>query len=188
MRMATSSSPFGSVHGVLHSTPFQIAGNLTVLLAIVFWLGLAYWMFRDARRRIADPWLVGISALVGVVVPYLGAVIYLLFRPPETLAEVRARELEVRALEERLVRPRERCPVCHAESEPGYVVCPVCTTRLREPCRQCDAALEPLWQMCPYCATPVTAPPALEPVADDLDAALTRESGRSRTRSTRPAA
>ncbi len=180
---------FGTVHGALTSTPFQIAGNLTVVLAIVFWLGLAYWMVRDARRRIKDPWLIGSAALLGIAVPYLGAVIYLLVRPPETIAEAHARELEVRALAERLNGRDERCPVCRTGTEPTFLVCPVCTTQLRQPCRTCDAALEPLWQMCPYCATP-TAPPTLEPVVEDLDAALTRETipRRRRKPSTRPAA
>ncbi len=177
------------MHGALTSTPFQIAGNLTVVLAIVFWLGLAYWMVRDARRRIKDPWLVASAGLLGVAIPYLGAVIYLLVRPPETLAEAHARELEIRALAERLNGRDARCPVCHAETEPNYLVCPVCTTALRQPCRSCEAALDPLWQVCPYCATP-TAAPMLEPVADDLDAALARESipRRRRTSSPRPAA
>jgi len=177
------------VHSALHSTPFQIAANLTVPLAIVFWLGLAYWIYRDARRRLTDPWLLGSAALLGVAVPYLGAVIYLILRPPETLADAHARELEVRALAQRLNRAEERCPVCHAETEPNYRVCPVCTTQLRRPCRSCDAALDPLWQMCPYCATP-TAAPTLEPVADDLNTALSREAAprRRRTPSTRTTA
>ena len=177
------------MHGALTSTPFQIAGNLTVVLAIVFWLGLAYWMVRDARRRIKDPWLIGSAAVLGVVVPYLGAVIYLLVRPPETIAEARVRELEVRTLAERLTGRDERCPVCRTETEPTFLVCPVCTTQLRQPCRTCDAALEPLWQVCPYCATP-SAPTVLEPVVEDLDTALTRESNprRRRSSSARPAA
>jgi Double zinc ribbon len=187
--MTTLSSAFGSVHSALHSTPFVIAGNLTVFLAIVFWLGLAFWIFRDSRRRLRDPWLVGIATLLGLVVPYLGALIYLLFRPPETLAEVRARELEVRALAEHIGDRDERCPVCRTRTEPGFLVCPVCATRLRQPCVQCGVPLDPLWQICPYCATPATSPPALEPVAEDLDAALAREpAARHRRASSRSAA
>lgn len=97
------------MHSALH-----IAGNLTVFLAVVFWLGLAYWMYRDASRRLTDPWLVGSAGLLGVAVPYLGALIYLLVRPPETLAEAHARDLEVQALSQRLNRRDEHCPVCHA--------------------------------------------------------------------------
>ena len=177
------------MHGALESTPFQIAGNLTVVVAIVFWVGLAYWMYRDASRRLTDPWLVGSAALLGIAVPYLGAVVYLLVRPPETLAEAHARDLEVRALAERVSGRDDRCPVCRTDTEPNFLVCPVCTTQLRQPCRTCDAALDPLWQACPYCATP-TGGPTLEPVADDLDSALARETvpRRRRKPSARPAA
>jgi len=177
-----------SVHSALSSTPFQIAGNLGVFLAIVFWLGLAYWIYRDARRRIHDPWLIGSAGLLGIVVPYLGAAIYVLVRPPETLADAHVRELEVRTLALRLNRTSDRCHVCHAETESNYLVCPVCTTQLRQACQSCNAALDPLWQLCPYCTTP-TAAPTLEPVADDLDAALARETTpRRRRTSPRPAA
>lgn len=178
---------FALVHSILH-----LVGNLTVFVAAVFWLGLAYWMYRDARRRITDPWLTGSAALLGLVIPFLGALIYLLVRPPETLADAHARELEVLALGQRLNRRDDHCPVCHADTEPNYLVCPVCTTQLRQACRGCEQALDPLWQVCPYCAMP-TAAPALEPVADDLDAALARETTpatprRRRAPSPRPAA
>src|SRR5258708_2292014 len=54
-----ATSAFGSVHGVLHSTAFVAFRSVVLGLAIVFWLGLAYWTYRDARRRVDDPWLVG---------------------------------------------------------------------------------------------------------------------------------
>jgi Double zinc ribbon len=171
-------SAFGSIHDVLHSTAFSVAGNLVVLFAVVLWLGLGFRVLRDARRRIDDGWLVALSALLGFGVPYVGPVVYMLFRPPETLADMRAREIEMRALRERLSHSDPHCPVCLTETEPEYLVCPVCTTRLREPCRQCEAPLEPLWQACPYCATPVTAGTRngdLTPYAADLDAALSAE-------------
>lgn len=161
------------LHDVFHSTAFDVSRNLVLFFVAVFWLGLAYWVNRDARRRIADSWLVGTATLVGLV-PFIGPLIYLLFRPPETLADVRAREIEVRALETRLLaKPKPQCPVCRTAVESSYLVCPVCTTTLKEPCVACKAPLEPLWQACPYCATPVGA--KLEPVAIDLDAALTAE-------------
>jgi double zinc ribbon protein len=155
---------FGSVHGALHSTAFAVAVDVVLLLAAVFWIGIAYWVYRDARRRVHDPLLVATAAALALAVPYVGAVVYLLFRPPETLEDVRAREIEVRALEERFARRADQCPVCRVVVEPSFLVCPVCTTQLKQPCARCAAPLEPLWQMCPYCATPVSAA-ALEPLA-----------------------
>lgn len=142
---------------------------VAVALAIVFWLALAYWVNRDAHRRVDDPFLVTGATLLGLFPPYLGPVIYLLFRPAEPLADVRARRAEMRALEQQLARTRPSCPQCSAPVDADYLACPVCATRLRQPCVRCDAPLEPLWQMCPYCASP------MEPSALDLDAALTAE-------------
>jgi|SRR5581483_8105761 len=159
---------FGSAHAIFHSTWFVVARDVLVAALVVVWLGLAYRTYRDARRRIDDGWLVGTSTLLGLV-PVVGPLVYLLFRPPETLEEAHARRVEVRALEARLTERRPHCPVCRSPVEAAYVVCPVCTTQLKHPCVACKAPLEPLWQACPYCATPVGAAVA------DLEAALTAE-------------
>ncbi len=153
---------------VLHSTAFEVLRNLGLFLVVVFWLGLAFWVYRDARRRLDDSWLVATATAVGLV-PFVGPLVYLLFRPPETIAEVRTRDVELRALEARLLRAAPACPVCRSAVEASYLVCPVCTTQLKQPCTSCSAPLEPLWQACPFCATPVGATVA------DLDAALSAE-------------
>ena len=127
---------------------------IVVLVAAIFWLASVFWTYKDARRRIEDPWLVGIATLVGLV-PYLGPLVYMLFRPPEFIEDVRERELEIKAMEERLSHGMERCPVCRAEVNSSFLVCPVCTTRLRQACATCRAPLEALWQVCPYCETPI---------------------------------
>lgn len=168
-----AASAFGSVHNLLHSTAFNLARNFMLFLAVVFWLGLAYWVYRDARRRVDDPWLVGTATLLALVVPYVGPVIYLLFRPAEILDEVRERELGVQALEASLGHHAQHCPVCRADTDAAFLVCPVCTTRLKQRCRSCSAALDASWQACPYCATLVGSEPEL--VTPDLDAALTAE-------------
>jgi double zinc ribbon protein len=165
-------SAFTSLHDLFHSTAFVIARNAAIALAVVFWLGLAYWVHRDARRRIGDPFLVFLATLVGLAPPYIGPVVYLLFRPAETLDDVRTRRVELQALEQQLARSRPACPVCSSSVDPDFVACPVCTTMLRQPCAACKAPLEPLWQICPYC----TAPVELSQV--DLDAALTAETKR----------
>ena len=38
--------------------------NLGIGLVVVLWLASAYWTFKDARRRIDEPWLVGLATLV----------------------------------------------------------------------------------------------------------------------------
>ena len=128
--------------------------TLLVLLAGVFWLASAFWTFKDARRRIDDPWLVVLATLLGLV-PYIGPLVYMLFRPPEYLDDVRERELEIKAMEERLSRRASYCPVCRTEVDSSFLVCPICTTKLRQACVTCRAPLEALWQVCPYCETPI---------------------------------
>ena len=125
--------------------------NLGIGLVVVLWLATAYWTFKDARRRIEDPWLVGLATLVGLFPPFLGPIIYMFFRPPEYIQDARERDLEIKAMEERLSQLDQRCPVC--------------TTRLRSACPSCGQPLESLWQVCPYCATDI--PPGL-PSLEDL--------------------
>jgi hypothetical protein len=124
------------------------------LVAVVFWLALAYWTYKDARRRIENPWLLGLATVLGLV-PILGTLVYMLFRPPEYLEDVRERELEIKAMEARLGQRPQRCPVCRSTIESSFLVCPVCTTRLKQACSNCRAPLEALWQVCPFCETPI---------------------------------
>jgi Double zinc ribbon len=150
------------VSDFLDSDAFQIGRNLTIFLLAVFWLAVGYWVFKDARRRIEDPWLVAIATILGLFPPFVGAVIYMLFRPPEYLDDVRERDLEIKAMEQRLARRDLHCPVCRAEVDPSFLVCPVCTTKLKQACVKCKAPLEALWQICPYCETRVETPAAIE--------------------------
>ena len=150
---------FGALHDLFGSGRGPVFRNLAIFLLVVFWLAVGYWVFKDARRRIEDPWLVGAATLLGLVPPFIGALIYMLFRPPEYLEDVRERELEIKAMEESLGRGgQQHCPVCRAEIDENFLVCPVCTTRLRQSCVSCKAPLEPLWQVCPYCETPIASP------------------------------
>jgi RNA polymerase subunit RPABC4/transcription elongation factor Spt4 len=148
-------STFSGVHDFFSSGTWLVVRNLLLFFVVVFWLAVAYWVYKDARRRIDDPWLVAMSVILGLVPPFLGALVYMLFRPPEYLEDVHERELEIKAMEERLARRDLHCPVCRADVGPDYLVCPVCTTKLKQACANCKAPLEALWQICPYCETPV---------------------------------
>jgi hypothetical protein len=160
---------FAAAATLIASSTVDVARNVAILLGVVFWLATVYWVYKDARRRIEDPWLVGMATVLGAIPPFLGPLIYMLFRPPEYLDDVRERELEMLAMEERLAEHDLRCPVCRGPVEASFLVCPVCTTRLKQACTECAAPLEPIWQVCPYCATPVppgvvTGEDVLQPV------------------------
>jgi hypothetical protein len=162
---------------LIASSTVDVARNVGILLGVVFWLATVYWVYKDARRRIDDPWLVAMATVLGAIPPFLGPLIYMLFRPPEYLEDVRERELEMAAIEERLAEHDLRCPVCRGAVEASFLVCPVCTTRLKQACTECAAPLEPIWQVCPYCATPV--PPGVVTGEDVLQPIRPRRSRRS---------
>jgi RNA polymerase subunit RPABC4/transcription elongation factor Spt4 len=147
-------SAFGSVHDFFHSSTWYVIRNLGLLVVVIFWVASVYWVFKDARRRIGDPLLVWVATALGLV-PFVGPLIYMLFRPPEYLEDVRERELEIKAMEKRLGGRDLRCPVCRAEIEEDFLICPVCTTKLRQACVTCNRPLEAQWQVCPYCETPI---------------------------------
>ncbi len=171
-------------HDFFQSDTWLVIRNLTFFFLAVFWLAVAYWVYKDARRRIGDPWLVAMATVLGLVPPFLGALVYMLFRPPEYLEDVRERELEIQAMEQRLRNRDLQCPVCRAEVDPSFLVCPVCTTKLKQACPSCKAPLEPLWHVCPYCETPIDRRPAVDiapTVEVPLEEAPRTTGGRART-------
>jgi len=166
---------FGGVNDFFDSDTWFLIRNLSLFFLFVFWLAVAYWVYKDARRRIEDPWLVAMATVLGLMPPFLGAIIYMFFRPPEYLADVRERELEIRAMEERLGRRDLVCPVCRADVDPSFLVCPVCTTKLKQACVSCKAPLEAVWQICPYCETPVDSATTVRPAVDSWETEPTRQ-------------
>jgi len=160
-----TASAFSNVHDFFHSSTWYVIRNLAVFFVIVFWIATIYWVYKDARRRIDDGLIVFVATLVGVV-PFVGPLVYMLFRPPEYLEDVRERDLEIRAMETRLGSSNVNCPVCRAPVDEDYLVCPVCTTRLRQSCTGCGRPLEAPWQVCPYCETPIPQDEGAVPISE----------------------
>jgi hypothetical protein len=151
---------FASLLGIKNNT-VSLAVDLVILFLVVFWLALVYWTFADARRRIADPILVG-CATVAALFPYVGTLIYLVVRPPETLDDAHERDLEMAAAEARIAEAgMQLCPHCDHEVERDFLRCPTCLRKLKDPCPDCGRPLRPEWKICPYCEAEVTAPEPL---------------------------
>src|SRR6185436_16422832 len=85
----------------IENSGVALAVNLLILFLVVIWLSLVYWTYADARRRIADPMLVA-CATAASLFPFVGTIVYAIVRPPEYLADVRERALEIQAAEARL--------------------------------------------------------------------------------------
>jgi double zinc ribbon protein len=133
----------------------NLAVNLLLLFLVVLWLALVFWTHADAKRRIADPMLVG-CATVAAIFPFVGTIVYMVVRPPEYLEDVHERELEIAAAEARLAAAHEHaCPYCEYPVERSFLRCPSCLRRLKEPCGTCAKPLDPRWKICPYCEAEV---------------------------------
>ena len=122
----------------------------------VLWIALAYWVVRDSRLRTDSIGFTIFSAFLVLGLPYLGTLIYLVVRPPHTLDEERALELEAAALVDPPAVVTERpCPTCGREIEKDFVMCPYCRTQFARRCRSCGRWLRLGWRLCPYCAEDV---------------------------------
>src|SRR5436853_4236817 len=135
----------------LHNSALNLAVELVILFLVVIWLALVYWTYADARRRIADPLLVG-CATAASLFPFVGTIVYMIVRPPEYLADVHERELEIQAAEARLAElGYQVCPYCDYEVEKDFLRCPHCMRKLKDPCSSCGKPLDPMWKICPFC-------------------------------------
>jgi hypothetical protein len=142
------------VFGIKNNT-VNLVVDLLILFLVVIWLALVYWTYADARRRIADPMLVG-CATAASLFPFVGTIVYMIVRPPEFLDDVRERELEMQAAEARLAElGYHLCPHCDYEVEKEFLRCPNCLRKLKDPCKTCGKPLDPMWKICPFCESEV---------------------------------
>jgi len=139
----------------IESSGFSLAVSLLILFLVVLYLSLIYWTYQDARRRVADPVMVGLATFVALF-PFAGPLVYTVLRPPEYLEDVRERELEMETTEARLAQlHRGQCPYCSYRIEREFVRCPSCLRKLKERCANCSRPLDQAWTICPYCEADV---------------------------------
>jgi RNA polymerase subunit RPABC4/transcription elongation factor Spt4 len=143
-------SLFETINKIINSPLWRLSLYVFAFCLVVLWLALVFWTYKDARKRIDDPIIIGVAVLTSLVLPFMGTLVYAILRPAEYLAETRERELEVRAMEQELQLMRA-CPSCGELIRPEYVACPNCRRALRSSCPACDKVLEPGWKLCPYC-------------------------------------
>jgi len=97
-----SSDPFDSVSSFFDSSLWGFISFGIKAFVVLLWLALIWWTYQDARRRTENPALVAGAVALSVFLPFLGTLVYLIVRPPESMLEARERELELIALERRL--------------------------------------------------------------------------------------
>jgi RNA polymerase subunit RPABC4/transcription elongation factor Spt4 len=146
-----------------------LASVVGAVWALLLWLSVVVWVYRDIRDRTRDSSLQVLSVFValtffpGFNLP--GLSLYLLMRPRETLEETYARSLEEEALLREL-GDEGSCLSCRRLVDKDFQYCPSCQTQLKDQCAKCERLLSFSWVACPTCgkARP-GAIPAAQPVA-----------------------
>jgi len=142
----------------IENTALNLAVTLVILMLVAIWVALIVFTFTDARRRIADPFLVG-CATAASFFPFVGTLVYSILRPPEFLEDIRERETDIQESEVRLRHLKYKsCHKCAAPVESDFIRCPSCRTRLKEPCPTCSKPVGLNWKVCPYCEMTLIAP------------------------------
>jgi RNA polymerase subunit RPABC4/transcription elongation factor Spt4 len=146
-----------------------LAALVAGVWALLLWLSIIVWVYRDIRERTRDLGLQVLAVFVvmiffpGFNIP--GLALYLMLRPRESLEEAYARSLEEEALL-REIGDEGMCPSCRRFVEKEWRLCPFCATQLKDVCTKCQQLLSFNWVACPYCATErrgVTVPESAKP-------------------------
>jgi RNA polymerase subunit RPABC4/transcription elongation factor Spt4 len=143
---------------VADTTSLVVLGVIALMgYVAVLWVATAFFVWRDARRRSTSPLFQLFALILGFIPPFLGALVYLVIRPPRTIDEERALALEEHTLQEieNDAIPMRPCPSCGREIETDFIVCPYCRTQFARRCHACDRVLRLGWAVCPYCAEEV---------------------------------
>lgn len=151
-----SSNPFEAVTDFFSSPTWHFITYMAYFFVVVLWLSCAFWVFKDARRRIDDKIVLAVAVLTGLVFGPIGLIVYSIVKPPETLADRQERELEMQMMEQQ-INGEARCSFCKTPLREDYLVCPTCGRRLRSTCPSCRKPIEPQWRVCPYCEADVHA-------------------------------
>ena len=120
----------------------------------MLWLACAFWVFKDARRRIDDKIVLAVAVLTGLVFGPIGLIVYAIVRPPERspTAGARARDADDGGAPHRGVA----LFVLQIAGRDDYLVCPMCAGACAPRARMPQAARAP-WRVCPYCEADVPA-------------------------------
>ena len=116
--------------------------GITIIAAylVALWIASVWWTFRDIRARTTDIFLQVAATLLVAIFSFPGLLIYVILRPPKTLAQLYEDSLEEEAFLQG-IQVHNSCPVCKQRVEPDFIFCPWCQTRLKRTCARCERPL-----------------------------------------------
>ena len=155
-------TPIGdAINSFLSDSHVQLLGRAIAVYIVFVWLACAYWAFRDAQSRTANPILPYLAAILVILfTPVLfpfGLLLYRLIRPGETVAESNERAIAEEAML-REIEAQPHCANCDRRVEPDWLVCPTCRNQLRRLCPSCSRRVELDWNVCAWCGTDLVPP------------------------------
>lgn len=180
-------TPVGdAINSFLGDSHVQLIGRAIAVYVVFVWLACAYWAFRDAQSRTANPILPYLAAILiilftPVLFPF-GLLLYRLVRPGETVAESNERAIAEEAML-REIEAQPHCANCDRRVEAEWLVCPTCRNQLRRLCPSCSRRVELDWNVCAWCGTDLVPPQ----VAASRPASRSRRGVRGAAPETQPA-
>lgn len=132
-----------------------VSVQVIVAYIAIMWLALAYWTFRDIRRRTSDPVTQTLAVALTLLFFLPGYWVYLLIRPGQTLTDREEEGLRAVLISE--YATVALCPYCRERVNDDFIMCPNCHFALRESCSSCSHALQSHWSGCPFCGRSRTA-------------------------------
>ena len=131
-------------------TLLKIMGLFVGISFMVFWVGLVWWVSQDVLTRTGDKIIVAAAVAVTAILGPVGALLYLVIRPKQTIKETTVEMME----REMLLHASSAtiCPTCGRMAQDDFVSCPHCGTTLKDICPKCAKLVWIDWEHCPYCA------------------------------------
>src|SRR5258708_29814400 len=113
--------------------------GITIVAAylVALWIASVWWTFRDIRARTTDIFLQVAATLLVAVFSFPGLLIYVILRPPKTLAQLYEDSLEEEAFLQG-IQVHNSCPLCKQRVNPDFIFCPWCQPRLNPPAALCE--------------------------------------------------
>jgi hypothetical protein len=121
------------------------------IVLITFSLIMTFWTLYDISSRTQNIFVRIFATLTVAFFNIIGLVLYILFRPRETVQEKQYRDLithhEILTTESNMIT----CSSCYRLNKDSFTYCVLCGHSLAYSCKNCGKQVDPSWTFCAYC-------------------------------------